>query len=288
VVAAAGTPVHAICAGTVRHADGATVRIEGEDGHTCSYSAVQDARVAQGDRVDGGAILGVVAADTAGRNALRLKVVGQDQAPVHPLELLLGAADPNELGYGPTGTGVDVDPEAVAGPGKVRSAPPVRTRTSVPAGQRPVAPTGKPVGPTRPAPPGPPVTTRPAASVAADARTAADVAAAEAPQPVEEHSAEDTPATAVADHAAERPAAEPAAPREREPVQEPVTPVVDEQPPVVEERPAARRALRLPDEQPEEPAAAPPAEQSAEERRKRAAMLIASRKRRPNDSGPAR
>jgi hypothetical protein len=280
VFAPAGTPVHAVCAGTVRDGDDATLRIEGEDGHTCVYATVQDRRVSPGDRVDAGAIVGVIGA-VGDRHLLRLAVTDRRNAPVRPHELLLGAVDPNDLGYGPAGTGTDLDPDASTA-ARARTSPAPVARPSVEAKPKRQPPPAT----SRAATPSPPVTPPPATPPSTTARSATSRPVT--PRPTARRAV--TPVrpapTQSPDPAAQEPEEE--APETTDDRGE--AKVVDKTPPVViPPPPPAPPPVPLidksKDETDEEPSAP---SRSEEQQRSRAAMLIASRRRRPDDTGSQR
>jgi murein DD-endopeptidase MepM/ murein hydrolase activator NlpD len=114
VVAPEGTPVHAVAGGTVVSAErsGRAVRVKGDDGRGYSYMRMRDGSVtvAAGQRVEAGRIVGAVGG-TAALSHLHLEISEPDGSPVNPYDLLLGLPDPNELGYGAVGLGVDIDPD---------------------------------------------------------------------------------------------------------------------------------------------------------------------------------
>ena len=109
--AAPGTPVHAVCAGTVADVDGrGGVALSDDDGLGQHYAGLDPAgvTVADGARVPAGAILGAVGA--AGRIEIRLSEQGR---PVDAVEALIGLPDPGELGVEPVGEGQGVDPDSL-------------------------------------------------------------------------------------------------------------------------------------------------------------------------------
>jgi len=127
VVAPEGTPVHAVAGGDVvevvaegAEGPGGRVAIRGEDGCRYDYRrlASGSVTVAPGQRVAAGSILGAVGpagghglAGHHGPTHLLLAVTGPGGEPLDPYQLLLGLPDPNELGYGPSGLGRDIDPD---------------------------------------------------------------------------------------------------------------------------------------------------------------------------------
>lgn len=285
IPAPAGTPVHAVCAGTVHAAGGGVVRIDGEDGFTWEYAGVGDVRVPDGLRVDAGGIIGVLGDAGQQRHVLRLSVADRSGTPARLHEVLRGAVDPNDLGYGAAGTGVDIDPDAHVAPRGRRAAVPApviqETRHTpaaptdpasmpgylkpVPAPPRPADGGLKPVpAPPKPMPPTPaPGGLRP---VPPPPRRA--VPPRRDPQPAEPERAQVEPTSArdaVSDpDASAPPAGMPA------PASEPAH--GDER-----NETAGEVVGDAPDDQ------AP--ERSGDERRERAAMLIANRRRRPRDTG---
>jgi murein DD-endopeptidase MepM/ murein hydrolase activator NlpD len=112
IPAAAGTPVHAVSAGSVVDVDGqGGLALAGEDGAGQHYAGLDPGRVTVtiDGRVRAGAILGAVGAE--GRIEVRLS----DQAgrPLDAVEALIGLPDPNELGFQAVGEGLGVDPDAL-------------------------------------------------------------------------------------------------------------------------------------------------------------------------------
>jgi hypothetical protein len=104
----AGSSVHAIVAATVRLRTAPIVEIEALDGRRFRYAPVADIRVAAGEVLKAGAVLGTVAGDHAAH--LELAVRDPDGRWVDPYPLLVGLADPNELGVdNRTGDGIDPD-----------------------------------------------------------------------------------------------------------------------------------------------------------------------------------
>jgi len=122
LVAPAGTPVHAIEAGTVTlpaHA-GEPLRLVAESGLTFCYGGLGPGSVAvsHGTRVAAGAILGAVAATKLSTTPpapphLMLRIMEASGADIDVPGFLVGLPDPNELGHAAVGTGVDVDPDAL-------------------------------------------------------------------------------------------------------------------------------------------------------------------------------
>jgi hypothetical protein len=109
VPARAATPVHAVVAGMVVDIDGrGGVALRGPDGSGYHYTGLDPASltVGPGGTVAAGDILGSLAADV-----LELRATGPDGDPVDAVQVLLGLADPNELGYTPEGPGSGVDPD---------------------------------------------------------------------------------------------------------------------------------------------------------------------------------
>ena len=114
IVAPEGTPVHAVAGGTVAAVEdaGRAVRVQGEDGRRYAYRLLEQGSVtvAPGQRIEAGRILGAVGPGPPLPH-LHLEVGDADGTPLNPYELLLGVPDPNELGYGAVGLGVDIDPD---------------------------------------------------------------------------------------------------------------------------------------------------------------------------------
>jgi murein DD-endopeptidase MepM/ murein hydrolase activator NlpD len=95
--AAAGTPVHAIAAGSVVDVDGAGgVALSGEDGSGQHYAGLDAAGVTihVQARVPAGAIVGVVGA----QGRLEVRLSDPSGQPVDAVEALIGLPDPSELG----------------------------------------------------------------------------------------------------------------------------------------------------------------------------------------------
>jgi hypothetical protein len=93
---------------TVRSRAEPIVEIESLDGRRFRYAPVADIRVVAGELVSAGAVLGRVAGNHAAY--LELAVRDPDGRWVDPYPLLVGLADPNELGVdNRTGAGVDPD-----------------------------------------------------------------------------------------------------------------------------------------------------------------------------------
>jgi hypothetical protein len=116
IVAPEATPVHAVAAGTVGGQPTAdAVELRGDGGRRYRYGHLRagSVTVRQGQRVDAGSIIGAVGGGPSDPACLHLAVVDADGGPINPYELLLGLADPNELGYQASGLGVGVDPEAL-------------------------------------------------------------------------------------------------------------------------------------------------------------------------------
>ncbi|HEU4423170.1 MAG TPA: M23 family metallopeptidase, partial [Pilimelia sp.] len=126
LVAAAGTPVHAVEAGTVTLGaqPGEPLRLAGDGGRTFYYGGLApgSVTVADGAHVAAGTILGTVAAPRLSRTPptphgsqphLVLRIVDEAGADVDVAGFLVGLPDPNELGQAAVGAGVDVDPDAV-------------------------------------------------------------------------------------------------------------------------------------------------------------------------------
>jgi hypothetical protein len=310
VPAPAGTPVHAVCAGTVREADAGVLRIAGEDGFTWEYTGVGEVRVPQGQQVDAGGIIGVLGGGSGPRQVLRLSVVDRQGAPARLHEVLRGAVDPNDLGYGATGTGIDIDPDAHVAPRSTPVPAPAPRPTGAQAPAVPEAPVPPqpsagawkpPPAPPRvvpasgegglrppPAPPRPPPRPRRAPSPVAD-----DVAPEPEPAPAStaDHPAASEPVSAV----------EPPDPAHREPAAPAVGgssgAVADASSHAAVDAPVEDAAPRdaaadvpVEDAAPRDAAADVPLEDAAPEppaddKRRRAAMLIANRRRRPADPG---
>jgi murein DD-endopeptidase MepM/ murein hydrolase activator NlpD len=123
VVVPAGTPVHAIEAGTVTlpaHT-GEPLRLAADSGLTFCYGGLAPGSLAvsDGTRVAAGMILGAVAATKLSTTAppapshLVLRIVDAAGADVDVPGFLVGLPDPNELGHAAVGTGMDVDPDVL-------------------------------------------------------------------------------------------------------------------------------------------------------------------------------
>jgi murein DD-endopeptidase MepM/ murein hydrolase activator NlpD len=109
IPASAGTPVHAVVAGMVLDVDGhGGLALRAADGFGFRYTGLDpgSVTVGYGGQVTAGDILG-----TLGGSVLELRATGPDGHPVDAVNALLGLADPNELGYRPTGTGIGDDPD---------------------------------------------------------------------------------------------------------------------------------------------------------------------------------
>jgi murein DD-endopeptidase MepM/ murein hydrolase activator NlpD len=116
IVAPEATPVHAVAAGTVAARPAAdAVELRGDGGRRYRYGHLRagSITVRQGQRIDAGSIIGAVDGGPDDPACLHLAVLDPDGSPINPYELLLGLADPNELGYQASGLGVGVDPEAI-------------------------------------------------------------------------------------------------------------------------------------------------------------------------------
>jgi murein DD-endopeptidase MepM/ murein hydrolase activator NlpD len=122
LVAPAGTPVHAIEAGTVTlPADpDEPLRIVADGGLTFCYGGLGPGSIAvsHGTPVAAGMILGTVAAAKLSTTPpapprLLLRIIDAAGADIDVSGFLVGLPDPNELGHAAVGTGVDVDPDAL-------------------------------------------------------------------------------------------------------------------------------------------------------------------------------
>jgi hypothetical protein len=165
IAVSAGTTVHAIVPANVRTSHEPVIEIEALDGRRFRYSPVADIRVAAGDDVNAGAVLGTVAGVKAAK--LELSVREADGRWVDPYPLLVGLADPNELGVDArTGDGVDPDdiprrtappPRPVTMPPPTEAVPAVATAPATPAPAPaaalppPVAPAATQASPDEPA-----------------------------------------------------------------------------------------------------------------------------------------
>jgi murein DD-endopeptidase MepM/ murein hydrolase activator NlpD len=110
IPAAPGTPVHAVCSGSVADVDGkGAVAVADADGAVQHYAGLDPARVTVpvAAAVKAGAILGAVGA--GGRVEVRLSDPAGD--PLDAVEALVGLPDPNELGFEAVGEGLGVDPD---------------------------------------------------------------------------------------------------------------------------------------------------------------------------------
>jgi hypothetical protein len=158
IAVAGGTTVHAVVGATVRSSREPVVEIETLDGRRFRYAPVTDVRVAPGDVLKSGAVLGRVAGEHAAQ--LELAVRDPDGRWVDPYPLLVGLADPNELGVDPrTGDGVDPDFLGLRAPvptpvSAVEDAPPPEPPPS-PASIEPAEPAEAPSPPPPPPPPPP-------------------------------------------------------------------------------------------------------------------------------------
>jgi hypothetical protein len=119
IVAAAGTPVHAIAAGVVRLPAGGdgTLRLRTDDGLDIGYAGLgpRSRTVDDGHHVPAGAVLAVVGAvaDPTVPAYLQVDVRDRAGAQLDAAELLLGLPDPNELGYPAAGAALGVDPDGL-------------------------------------------------------------------------------------------------------------------------------------------------------------------------------
>jgi hypothetical protein len=160
IAVAGGTSVHAVVAATVRSSHGSVVEIETLEGRRFRYAPVADIRVAPGEVLKAGAVLGRVAGEHAAQ--LELAVRDPDGRWVDPYPLLVGLADPNELGVDArTGDGIDPDafsrraPSAAPAPAPApASAPPAPEPQAAP--EREAATEPPPPPPPSPPPPPPP------------------------------------------------------------------------------------------------------------------------------------
>ena len=93
-------------------AAGRTVRLHGDAQRRYVYDLLRQGSVtvAVGQKIEAEQILGAVGAASPLPH-LRLEVSDPGGSPLNPYELLLGVPDPNELGYGAVGLGVDIDPD---------------------------------------------------------------------------------------------------------------------------------------------------------------------------------
>src|SRR4051812_10534737 len=102
LVAAAGTPVHAVESGTVSgpKGQGEPLRLRADSGIIFSYAGLAPTAltVHDGDRVAAGMILGTLTGLMSSVELPVLSAVDDGGADVDVADLLVGAADPNELG----------------------------------------------------------------------------------------------------------------------------------------------------------------------------------------------
>jgi Peptidase family M23 len=122
LLAPAGTPVHAVEAGTVDRSGSAghPLRVVADSGLTFCYDGVApgSVTVSSGTRVAAGTILGTVAVTSLStappeRPRLVLRILDAAGADIDVAAFLVGLPDPNELGHAAVGTGTDIDPDAV-------------------------------------------------------------------------------------------------------------------------------------------------------------------------------
>jgi murein DD-endopeptidase MepM/ murein hydrolase activator NlpD len=116
IVAPESTPVHAVAAGTVGGQPGEdAVELRGDGGRRYRYGHLRPGSITvrAGQRIDAGSIVGAVGGGHDDPACLHLAVIDPDGRPVNPYQLLLGLADPNELGYRPGGLGIGIDPDPV-------------------------------------------------------------------------------------------------------------------------------------------------------------------------------
>jgi translation initiation factor IF-2 len=113
MVAAGGTPVHAIAAGTISAGPGGAMKLHTDEGLHIHYAGLVAATTPPGSRVAAGSILGAVAGahGRTTRGELVLDVRDPTGEPVDAVRLLLGLPDPNELGFAAVGGGLGVDPD---------------------------------------------------------------------------------------------------------------------------------------------------------------------------------
>jgi murein DD-endopeptidase MepM/ murein hydrolase activator NlpD len=115
LIAAPGTPVHAVGAGVVLRPGDGRLRVRTDDGLDIGYAGLAPASiaVADGERVPAGAVLGALATAARGSARLLLDVRDAAGAVVDPAGLLLGLPDPTELGRAVAGAGLGRDPDAL-------------------------------------------------------------------------------------------------------------------------------------------------------------------------------
>ena len=117
LVAAAGTPIHAVESGTVScpKGQGDPLRLHAESGMTFSYAGLASAvlTVHDGEQVAAGTILGTLAGLMATVELPVHSAVDRDGGLVDVADLLVGATDPNELGQATIGAGADIDPDSI-------------------------------------------------------------------------------------------------------------------------------------------------------------------------------
>ncbi len=110
ITAESGTAVHAVVAGVVEMESGEDLRLQADDGLTIRYGGVAPGTgVMSGIQVLGGAVLGAIGAGARITIAIR----DADGNERDAASFLLGFADPDGLGYAPTGFGVGLDPDAL-------------------------------------------------------------------------------------------------------------------------------------------------------------------------------
>ena len=121
IYAPAGTPVHAVVAGVVVDDEAGVLSVRGDDSRVYRFSALSPTRtlVRLGQRVGAGQVIGAVAARGGGSH-LDLAVQDGAEGWLDPYQLLVGLADPNDLGAGGADPLVGSDPDA----GTVDAPPP--------------------------------------------------------------------------------------------------------------------------------------------------------------------
>jgi murein DD-endopeptidase MepM/ murein hydrolase activator NlpD len=116
IVAAGGTPVHAVTAATVLAGGSAgAMRLRTGTGVEIGYAgmATESLTVTTGEQVVAGAILGTVAGAAGPGSRGQLVLTAHDPAgtALDTVRLLLGLPDPNELGFAAVGGGLGADPD---------------------------------------------------------------------------------------------------------------------------------------------------------------------------------
>lgn len=108
--------MHAVCGGTLSDVTATGFVLVSHHGHRWQYAGSVSCSVDAGRVVESGAIVGHVQAATHGHPRVRLRAIDAGGRQLSPYRLLLGAPDPNELGYRDVGMGVGIDPTLVGRP----------------------------------------------------------------------------------------------------------------------------------------------------------------------------